>query len=231
VNSNVISDIPYISYFTDLKSLYLDGSKNIDDYSPILNLKNIEILCLGQADNKIITHISQLENLKLLKLAGCSQNISLGKDFTSASFRELELINCPNLSFDKNGLLPFSLERLSVTYNYSLDSISFVSVYPNLHIIELSKCDNLLTVFNIKNLQGLNILNIDNCQQFCPSQPFDNLISLQKVSFSGLSSINEAGISYINSIWSNNNLIEFNVLNITGINDFTYYNEPWRKDK
>lgn len=228
-NSDALEDISYLQYFIDLESLYFEGNDKIDNYLPLLNLPNLTELSLKKINDHVIQKLNLIEKLDVLELTDCKIEISLGEDFANLSCKELKINNCPNLSFDEFGLFSVQLERLSISYNYSLNSIGFIAPYPNMHIIDLSYCDGLSTMLNTVNLPNLNMLTIDNCQVFDLSQPLDNIPSLMHVTLSNNPNFAKISNEYIKSIWANSNLIIFDVTNCNNINEIDYFNKPWKK--
>lgn len=227
-NTETIKDIGYLQYFTNLKSLYLQGNDNINNYSTISNMTVLSELYLDSADNIIIENLNQIKSLNVLKLSNIKLEIDLGADFTNLQCSELIIDNCPNLTFDDYGLFSMSLERLKIDYNYSLQSIGFISVYPQLHMIDISNCDRLSTVLNTINLPNLNMFSVNNCASFDLSQPLDNMNSIMNVRFENNISLGKHSTEYINSVWSNNQLITYKVENCTNVNSFSYNNNVWK---
>lgn len=227
-NTDSIEDIGYLQYFTNLESLYLRGNDKITDYNTILNMPVLSELYLDNVNNRIVKNLNQIKSLNVLELSNISLDIDLGADFANLQCSELIIDNCSNVTFDEYGLFSMSLERLEIDYNYSLKNIGFISVYPQLHILDISNCDRLTTVLNTVNLPNLNMVSIDNCAAFDLSQPLDNMNSLMYVSFANNIALAKHSDIYINSIWSNTQLISFSVQSCNNVDDFSYNYEVWK---
>jgi len=230
INSESIEDISYFNYFTNLESLYFEGNSEIDNYSSLLYLKDLSALHLKNVNDNIINELHELASLTRLEISDSKYDIYLGENFNTYSCKELKLSNCSNIIFDEYGLLSLTLERLDILYNYSIDSLEFISVYPNLRVLNLSNCDNLSTLISTDNLPNLNVITINNCQEFDFSQPLDNSPSLMNVKLTSNSSFSKINVESLQSIWTNNNLVVFEVNNCIHAEDIIYYDRPWYKE-
>ena len=231
INTDDVDDISYLIYFTNINSLYLEGSESIQNYSTILSMDSLKRLFLKNTSSDIFSRLNSLADLKTLEISYCSADIQLGNDFVSLPCSELTLDNCSNLYFDDYGLFSVNLESLTIKNNYSLESIGLTAVYPNLRSLSFEQCDGLLSVLITSNLPNINSLEVSNCLQFDLTQSFDNTSSLMNVNFADNPALGEHGEKYIHSIWTCENLVTYSIEGCRYINDIDYAGHPWEKVK
>jgi len=133
------------------------------------------------------------------------------------------------LTFDAGGVLPGNLERLSISRNYSLSDIAFVTAYPNMHILDLSDCDGMITLLNTSNLPNLNMMTISDCRVFDFSQPLSGMTMLMNTALKNNPSLAATDDSFLNSFWAGENVIAFSVSDCGNGSDIEYSAEPWKE--
>lgn len=226
-NTESLTDISFFFYFPHLQSLYFEGSDKIQDYSSLLLLEDISLLSISGVDDDVLTRLFTLQNLKMLEIQNTPYEISLGESFISLQAPELIIKNCTNILFDEYGLFSFRLERLEIENNYSMDSLSFISPYPNFRMLSLKNVDNLYTITNTANLEQLNMLSLENCRQLDFSQPINTTSSLMRVDFADCASLGKNGDEHISTIWQSDNLLYFSAKGCSHISDISYQSAPW----
>ncbi|MBN2880060.1 MAG: hypothetical protein JXN65_10590 [Clostridia bacterium] len=228
-NTESIVDISYLIYFSELKSLFLEGGNEAKNYTTILSLPSLKRLFIKDISDPMIYKLNVLNGLEVLQIDTCGLNLSLGDDFAALACRDIELINCPYLTFDAGGILPGNMERLSISRNYSLSDIAFVSAYPNMHVLELSDCDGMITLLNTSSLPNLNMLTISGCRVFDLSQPLSGMPMLMNTALKNNPTLASADDSFLNSFWASENVIAFSVSGCGNGSDIEYSAEPWKE--
>lgn len=179
LDCNGIEDIRLLSSLSGLRELKLSGCKDIDDFSPLQYLSDLERLDLSFSSVRDIGFLFSLVNLKRLSLNFCQEI----KDFSPLSslvnLRELGLKLCINDDFrflsNLNNLIALDLQgallrvkdigflrpkkglkKLDLGSNHHIEDVSALAFLTNLEYLDLSECARINDFSPLCHLSRLN---------------------------------------------------------------------------
>lgn len=153
-----------------LKKLTLNGDTDfneiptkIQDYSPLLELENLEHLEVDYQENLDLTIISQLTQLKTLTCfwQGEFKDIHLLANLSQLTFLDISHTEIENVDFIKKMT---SLEHLFLTDDY-IENLDVLANLKSLQTLLLAYNDVLQDIGFLKNLKHLRKLSLQNCEQ------------------------------------------------------------------
>lgn len=153
VDADHLKDISALNSFPDLIGLTLEGCDDLTDYSPLMNLKQLEELSICSKQLKTIDFIKQMPNLAYLHIEDSQiQNLSA-------------LSSCPGLTslslVDNNKVLDYSeIGKLSNLAGLTLDVHQSASMP------------------SFQNLTGITYLSLNNVSDLSPLRDAVNIMSL-----------------------------------------------------
>ena len=201
-----VSSLEFVKKLNKLKVLNLRRTRENDDIfdiSGIINLPELENLCLSCRKIMDISYLSELRNLKELILGACGiedvsvlgnleklERLSLFdnkkiKNFNV--FEHLQNLRFLNVSF-MNGRLDFSkigylkrLEELEISDNTAKIDLSFLQNLIYLKKINMDYCKNITDISAIEYLTLLEELRMNNIAKIKDYTPIGKLIQLKRI--------------------------------------------------
>ncbi len=153
VEADHLKDISALKSFPDLLGLYLDGCKDLTDYSALMSLTQLEELSISSSQLKTIDFIKQMPNLTYLIIEE-----SQVQDINA-------LTSCPMLT------------NLILNENYKIADHSPIGELNNLAYLTLKFHQNA-TLPSFRNLTGLTYLSLDNVNDISPLRDAVNITTL-----------------------------------------------------
>jgi Leucine-rich repeat (LRR) protein len=169
--SRIVQLEPLASLAPTLKSLCLNLCRRLSNLEPIASLVGLlELRIMDCACISDVSHIAKIQNLATLSLTGCRAICDISCLSNMWSLTQLDVSNCPELI----SLRPIDrlkpLKTLSVASCFSLTDFDAISDLTSLQSVKLNGC-TLSQIPSLNQLQFLTELNISLCNQLISLEP------------------------------------------------------------
>ena len=201
-----ISSLEFIKNLKKLKVLNLRRTQDNDDIfdiSEIINLPELENLCLSCRKIMDTSYLSQLRKLKELTLGSCGiedisvlgslekleklylfnnkkiKNFNVFEHLQNLKFLDISFINS-RLNFSKIGYLT-KLEELVISDNNAKIDLSFLQNLIYLKKLNMDYCKKITDISAFEYLTQLEELRMNNVTKITDYTPIGNLIHLKSI--------------------------------------------------
>lgn len=201
-----VSSLECVKKLNKLKALNLrrlQDNDDIFDISEIINLPELESLCLSCRKIMDISDLSELRNLKELILGACGiedvsglanleklerltlfdnkkiKNFNVFEHLQNLKFLDISYMNS-KLDFSKIGYLK-NLEELKISDNAAKIDLAFLQNLRNLKKLNMDYCKNITDISAFEYLVLLEELRMNNIAKIKDYTPIDKLIHLKSI--------------------------------------------------
>jgi Leucine-rich repeat (LRR) protein len=168
----------HLAELTELTGLFL-ADCNIQDLSPLINLKNLSRLYLSKCQN--IDDLSALRNLSSLTeltLSDCTKITTLSPISNFKELINLNISGCNNL----RELSPLenlnALKSLNLSKCNKINDLTAISKLNTLIELDLSGCRKINDLTPLSGLSSLSYLNLSGCENLVELSPLSPICSL-----------------------------------------------------